>query len=391
MIATLIWFILILSVIVISHEFGHFIVARANGIRVNEFDVGMGPTLISFKKGETTFALKLLPLGGACVFDPIEDLDISSDVGKKEKNIAANANVNVNAGEDGEASLYVQKNDDISLYDNDIDKDPHAYKNATVWARISTVVAGPIFNFILAMIFSMIIVAECGTDLPTVAGLTEGRPAATSGISEGDTIVSINGEKIHVWRDISLISILNDGEPLEFEYLHEGRKLTTTITPKYSEEEGRYFIGIEGGADQMECKGANLFKYSWYELVFNFRNTLKSLKQLVLGKLSRDAVSGPVGIAQVVGESYDVAKDYGVSSVVLTMMNIAMLLSVNLGVINLLPLPAIDGGRLVFLLIELVRRKPVPPKYEGYVHIAGFIMFFIITILVLFNDISKFF
>lgn len=367
MIVSLIWFILILSVIVISHEFGHFIVARANGIRVNEFDVGMGPTLFSFKKGETTFALKLLPLGGACIFDPIEDLDSLKEQGEE--------------GEEAEENILTE----------DVEKDVHAYKNASVWARISTVLAGPFFNFLLAMIFAMIIVAKCGTDLPTVGGLTEGRPAEASGLSVGDTIVSINGEKIHVWRDITLISILNSGEELEIGYRHNGELYTTKLTPQYSAEDNRFYIGIEGGTDFMECKGLNLFKYSWYELKFNFRNTLKSLKQLVLGKLSKDAVSGPVGIAKVVDESYEEAKNYGVTSVLLTMMNLAMLLSVNLGVINLLPLPAIDGGRLVFLLIELVRGKPVPPKYEGYVHIAGFILFFILTIFVLFNDIAKFF
>ncbi|MBO7334396.1 MAG: RIP metalloprotease RseP [Lachnospiraceae bacterium] len=359
MLATIIWFIIILSVIVISHEFGHFIIARANGIRVNEFDVGMGPTLFSFTKGETKFALKLLPIGGACIFDGMAELE----------------DPKASEGEDGENKEY----------------DEHAFKNANVWSRIATVLAGPFFNFIIAMIFAMIIVNQCGTDLPTVQGLTEGRPAIDSGLSVGDTIVRINGEKIHVWRDITLISILNDGEPLTIEYLHDGETKTTSLVPLYSEEEGRFFIGIEGGTDFMDCKGLNLFKYSWYELVFNFRNTLKSLKQLVIGKLSRDAVSGPLGVAQVVGESYDVAKDYGARSVILTMMNIAMLLSVNLGVINLLPLPAIDGGRLVFLLIELVRGKPVPAKYEGIVHLVGFVLLFILMIVVLFNDITKFF
>lgn len=347
---SIIWFIVILSVIVISHEFGHFIVARTNGIRVKEFDVGFGPTLCSFTKGETKFALKLLPLGGACIFD----------------------------GED-------------TINPEEEDTDEHSFRNAKVWAKISTVIAGPFFNFILAMVFAMIIVAKCGTDLPTISGITPGRAAENSGICEGDTIISINGEKIHVWRDITLISYLNAGEGLEVVYSHEGEKKTTKIFPKFDEEEGRYFIGIEGGIDYMDCKGWNLFKYSWYEMVFNFRNTLKSLKQLVLGKLSRDDVSGPVGIAKVVDETYDEAKNYGTSSVILTMMNIAMLLSVNLGVINLLPLPALDGGRLVFLLIELVRGKPIPAEKEGIVHLIGIIFFFILAIFILFNDITKFF
>ena len=357
MIATFIWFIVILSVIVISHEFGHFMIARVHGIRVKEFDVGMGPTLASFTKGETKFALKLLPLGGACIFD----------------------------GED------VLPGDDQEEGDKAPELDEHSFRKAKVWHRIATVFAGPFFNFILAMLFAMIIVSNVGTDLPVVQGITEGRAAEEAGLLEGDVILSINNERIHVWRDITLISYLNAGEGLKIDYQRGSEKLSTTLYPTYSEEEGRYYIGIEGGTAYKECKGLELFKYSWYELLFNFRNTFKSLKQLVLGRLSRDDVSGPVGIAQVVGESYDAAKEYGVKSVVLTMMNIAMLLSVNLGVINLLPLPALDGGRLIFLFIEVVRGKPVPAEKEGIVHLIGIILFFILTIFVLFNDISRFF
>lgn len=347
MAVSIIWFLIILSVIVISHELGHFLIAKANNIRVKEFSLGMGPTICSFTKGETKFSLKALPLGGSCAFDGEDGL---SDEGKN---------------------------------------DERSFRNANVWARISCVFAGPFFNFILAMIFSMIIVANCGSDLPVINGLTKGRPAISSGLEVGDIITSINGEKIHVWRDITLISILSEGEEMTIEYDRNGTKGKVSFEPLYDSESGRYFIGIEGGNTYIECKGAKLFKYSWYELVFNFRNTLKSLKQLVLGKLSKDAVSGPVGIAQVVGENYEVAKDYGVKSVVLTMMNIAMLLSVNLGVINLLPLPALDGGRLVFLFVEVFRGKPVPADKEGIVHLIGIIAFFILAILILFNDVMR--
>ncbi len=361
MVISVIWFIIILSIIVLSHEFGHFIIARVNGIRVIEFAMGFGPTLFSFKKKGTKFSLKLLPLGGACVFDGEDELPGSE---KKEEPVE-------------EAFDTEEKPQGIS------------FREANVWARISTVFAGPFFNFIVSFIFAMIIVGFCGTDLPTVQGLTKGRPAIDSGLEIGDTITKINGEHIHVWRDITLISILNDGEELTIEYERNGETGEVSFAPLYSEEDERFYIGIEGGTDYMDCKGLNLFKYSYYELIFNFRNTLKSLKSLVLGKLSTDNISGPVGIAQVVDESYDAAKEYGVSSVILTMMNIAMLLSVNLGVINLLPLPALDGGRLVFMFVEVLRGKPVPPEKEGVVHLIGIILFFILTIFVLYNDILR--
>lgn len=352
---SIIWFIIILSVIVISHEFGHFLIARLNGIRVVEFDVGMGPMLCSFTKKGTKFALRALPLGGACIFE----------------------------GMDGTGTM--EKDSDSP----EEEKLGMAFPEAPVWARISTVFAGPFFNFIIAFIFAMVIVANCGTDLPVIRGLTEGRPAIEAGLLEGDVITKINGERIHVWRDIMLISILNEGEELTIGYERDGKPGEVSLVPAYSKEDKQYYIGIERGPYNVDCKGFDLFEYSWYELVFNFRNTLKSLKQLVLGKLSADDISGPVGIAQIVDESYDSAKEYGASSVILTMMNIVMLLSVNLGVINLLPLPALDGGRLVFLLVEVVRGKPIPPEKEGIVHIVGIVLFFILSILVLFNDISR--
>lgn len=360
---SIIWFIIILAVIVVSHEFGHFIIARVNGIRVLEFDIGFGPTLISFKRKGTKFAIKLLPLGGACVFDQ-DLLEV----------------------EESEADLRKPEDDE-----NDEEKPAgKLFREANVWARISTVFAGPFFNFIIAFIFSMIIVGAVGTDLPVVQGLTEGRPAIDSGLMVGDTITKINGESIHVWRDITLISILNSGENLTIEYLRKtGEKGTVSFAPAYEEKEGRYYIGIEGGTTFMDCRGVNLFKYSYYELIFNFRNTLKSLKSLILGKLSTDNLSGPVGIAQVVDESYDVAKEYGATSVILTMMNIAMLLSVNLGVINLLPLPALDGGRLIFLIVEVFRGKPIDPKKEGIIHFIGIVLFFLLTIFVFYNDIRR--
>ena len=161
--ASIIWVIIIRSVIVIAHEFGHFIVARMNGIRVLEFDVGFGPTLLHFTKKGTKFALKALPFGGACIFD--------SDV-----------------------ALEPHKDAELKADEDELLEKPAGipFREAKVWARISAVFAGPFFNFILAMIFSMIIVANCGSDLPTISNLTEGRPAIESGLQVGDTITAIN-------------------------------------------------------------------------------------------------------------------------------------------------------------------------------------------------------
>ena len=364
MAVSIIWVIVILSIIIISHEFGHFILAKANGIRVIEFSLGMGPTLLHFYKNGTKFSLKLFPIGGSCMFD----------------------------GEPSEATVREDGKEDeaVVLEAKDQAEAPGIpFPEANVWARISSVFAGPFFNFIVAFIFAMIIVGSAGSDIPIIQGLTEGRAAYDSGLCVGDEITKINGESIHLWRDITLISMLNSGEELTIEYKRGDERGVVTIVPSFSEEDGRFYMGIEGGTTYIDCKGLKLFEYSWYELIFNFRNTLKGLKSFVVGKLSVDNLGGPVAIAQVVDDSYDSVKDYGASSVILTMMNIAMLLSVNLGVVNLLPLPALDGGRLVFLLIEVVRGKPIPPKKEGIVHLIGIILFFILTVFVFFNDIMR--
>ena len=354
MVISIIWFILILSVIVISHEFGHFLLARVNGIHVVEFAVGMGPSLFHFDKKGTRFSLRLLPLGGACIFE----------------------------GEDGLNSS--EENDEVREHGM-------KFTDANVWARISSVFAGPFFNFVIAFIFAMIIVSNSLVDLPVIQGLTEGRAAIDSGLMVGDTITKLNGESIHLWRDITLVSLLNTGEEITVEYDRNGTKGVVSFVPTYSEEEERYFLGIEGGTTYIKCKGLDIFEYSWYELVFNFRNTLKGLKQMILGKLSMDNLSGPVGIAQAVDETYDSVKEYGASMIVLNMMNIAMLLSVSLGVMNLLPIPALDGGRLVFLIIEVFRGKPVPAEKEGIIHLIGIVLLFLLMIFVLFNDVARLF
>lgn len=344
-------FIVIFSVIVISHEFGHFILAKANGIRVVEFAVGMGPTICAFHKGETKYSLKLLPFGGACMFDGEDGLNM----------------------EEGSAP------------------EPGSFLAANVWSRISCVIAGPLFNFLLAFIFSLIVVGYCGTDLPVLEQVTEGGAAETAGLQTGDIIKEINGENIHLYREVSLISMLNQGESMEIVYERDGEKHETTVNPIYDEAAGRYYMGIYGRGTYIECKGFKLLQYSAYEVQYWMRATFKSLGMILHGNVSKDDVSGPVGIAQVVGETYEATKDHGASTVLFSMMNIAILLSVNLGVLNLLPLPALDGGRLVFLFVEVIRGKPVPPEKEGMVHFIGLVVFMVLMVLVMYNDIMRLF
>lgn len=353
MIRTIILFIIVFGLVVISHELGHFLIGRKNGIRVVEFAVGMGPTLFSFTRGGTKWSLKLLPLGGACMFEGDDGLEREESSGPE-------------AG------------------------DGIAFTEAGVWARIAAVFAGPFFNFILAFIMAVILSVFTGADLPVVGTVMENSAAMEAGLRQGDVITKIGREPIHFYREVSMISALNQGETMQITYERNGEKSVTTLVPRYSEEDGRYYMGITNGGEYLECNPLQVFQYGFYEVEYWVKLTYKSLAMLVKGQVTKDDVTGPVGIAQLVGESYDQAEeDYGTSYAILTMLQIVVLLSVNLGIMNLLPIPALDGGRLVFMLVEVVRGKPVPPEKEGMVHFAGLVVLMVLMVFIMYNDIMR--
>lgn len=349
---TLILFVLIFGVVVISHEFGHFLLAKANGIHVIEFSVGMGPNLFSFQKGDTRYSLKLLPIGGACLFEGEDGLNEKED------------------GEDHSGSFL----------------------NANVWARISTVLAGPVFNFILGFIVAFIMVNMLvAVRDPVATEIVDGGAAQEAGLLPGDRILALNGSKIHLFEEIQLFCMTYRGGEVTVQYERDGVKGTTTLTPQYDESVGYYMIGIKN-AHFVELSGLNSFRYAWYEMRYCVKMTWKSLEMLVQGQVSRQDVAGPVGIAvNVVGKTYETVKDYGWQSVLLSMLNITLMLTVNLGILNLLPIPALDGGRLVFLIWEAITHKPVPPEKEGMVHFIGLMFFMVLMVFLLFNDLVNIF
>lgn len=351
---TLIFFIVIFGAVVIAHEFGHFLLAKANGIHVVEFAVGMGPNIVSFKKGGTKYALKLFPIGGACMFE----------------------------GEDG-------------LAEKEGEESEGSFQKASVWGRISTVAAGPFFNFILAFIiaFVMVNMADVIAILDPIASqVIEGGGADAAGIRDGDKLISLNGERLRLYQEISLyMQTSYAGGDIEVVYEREGVRYTTTVTPQYDEAMGISLLGVIN-TSYVQPKGFETLKYAWYEMRYSAKATYKSLGMLFRGKVSRQDVAGPVGIAvNVVGKTYEAAKDYGWQSVLLSMLNITLMLSVNLGILNLLPIPALDGGRLVFLFLEIIRGKPIPPEKEGIVHFVGLMFFMVLMVFVFFNDLANIF
>lgn len=335
--------IILFSIIILFHELGHFLLAKKNGIRVNEFCLGLGPTIIGIKKGETKYSLKLFPFGGACMME----------------------------GEDEES------------------EDARSFQKKSVWARISVVAAGPIFNFIMAFVFAFILLMCIGYDKPVVQQVMEGYPAQEAGMEAGDTIISMNGKRVHFYREVSLYTYFHPGEEIDIVFERDGKRMEATVVPEYNEESGKYLIGFQGSSPREKGNVLETVKYSAYELKYWITTTIDSLRMLITGQVGVDQMSGPVGIVNTIGETYDASKTEGAFMVFVNMLNIAILLSANLGVMNLLPLPALDGGRLVFLIIEAIRRKRIDPDKEGMVHFVGFMLLMALMVFVLFNDIRN--
>lgn len=332
--------ILIFSLIVLFHEFGHFLLAKRGGICVTEFSLGMGPRLLSKQIGETRYSWKLLPFGGSCMM----------------------------------------------LGEDDGDTQEGSFGSKSVWTRISVVAAGPIFNFILAFLMALVIIGSIGYDEPVIAGVSEGYPAQEAGLQAGDTIVSMNGTRIHIYREVSLYVSLHQGQTVTLVYERDGEQHTVVLEPKQSEE-GTYYLGLMGSGARTKGNILQTIGYSAYEVKYWIATTLKSLGMLVTGGVSADDVSGPVGIVSTIGETYNEVKDDGAYYVWLNMLYISILLSANLGVMNLLPIPALDGGRLVFLIIEAIRGKRIDPEKEGMVHFVGLMLLMALMVLVMFNDV----
>ena len=345
----IVWSLLIFGLVVIIHELGHFLIAKKNGVYVTQFSIGMGPKLLHFKKGETEYCIKLLPIGGSCMM----------------------------LGEDGEEIA------------EGIDKN-RSFQAKSVWARIAVIAAGPIFNFILAFVGSVIMVLCIGVDKPVIAEMMEGYPAYEAGVRAGDEIISMNGRNIGVYRDVSMYIQLHQGETIDLVYARNGERFETSIAPKLGED-GYYLMGITGGA-YTKCENPiEVVKYAVAEVGYWIHMVFDSLKMMVSGQVGREDVGGPVRIVGMIGDTYEQSAAISGFAVFINMLNMVIFLSANLGVMNLLPIPALDGGRLFIMLIEVVTRKRVPEKVEGYIHMAGFAVLMSLMVLILFNDISLMF
>jgi len=340
--------ILIFGLIIFIHELGHFAAAKFNGIKVHEFSLGLGPTIIGKKFKGTIFSLKLFPLGGACMM-----------------------------GED------------------DIDDDSlGSFNSKSVWRRFTVIAAGSFMNLLLALILSTIMMSWIGFTPSVVGSVTPDSPAAIQGIEAGDTITRMNGRRVRTFDDISLYTLMNiHGEPMEVVFLRDGETHVVTIHP-VSVTQGeitRYVMGVVSSNQRTYPGFIASIGYGAHNVQFWIQRTIQTVRMLIIGDIGINEMAGPVGIVQMVDDTYQATMEHGVSAVVLSLIWITFLLSANIGVLNLLPLPALDGGRLVFIFLEMIRGKRLPPEKEGMVHFVGIVLLLSLMAYIMFNDIRRIF
>ena len=443
--------LLIFTVIVVAHELGHFLLAKKNGVGVPEFSVGMGPRLVTVAKTEngfmvkffcsqkmmeenedwknvTKYSWKLLPIGGSCAMVG-EDEDNDAPDSFNSKGVWARFSIVVagpffnfifafvcsiiiiaNSGVDYPQvqSVYSgQPAQTAGIETGDMIKSINGRK-ISIGREVETYVqlhplTGEDVEITLerdgkektitldpnykTYLFGFSYTAN-KTDDTEISAITEGKPFDKAGIQAGDKIVHVNGTEVSNGEELKNVMEENSsaGKETTFGIQRDGTVQEYKITPEPYETKT---LGFYAGGNVTGQNAFVVLKYSLIEVKYWIETTVASLGQLITGKISTKELSGPVGIVDTVGTVLDQSTSYGMRVVVLNMLIMSVLLSANLGVMNLLPLPALDGGRLVFILIEAVRGKPVSRDKEGYVHFAGFILLMLLMVFVMYNDIIR--
>lgn len=341
-------FLVILTVIVAFHEFGHFLLAKLTGVYVYEFAIGMGPKICGFKKGETEYTLRAIPIGGFCSLAG-EDLD-----------------------EDDSKKIPKEKR----------------LQNKTAWQRFLIMVFGPLNNFILAVAILFLIACIWGgnTMNPVITEVESGSAAEISGIKVGDKVLKIDGNKISTSDDIVLyLAVAKPEKGTTFNVKHtDGSTETIKVKPKKVKENGETSYKYGVGMKQKKYKGiGGALTYTYKKTISIFKQMFVTVKYLATGGISLGQLSGPVGIYSIVGQT----RSAGVANIFYLMA----FLSINVGFINLLPIPAFDGGHILFIIIELIKGSPVKPEIENMIHTVFLFLLMLLMVVITINDIIKLF
>ncbi|MBH0319811.1 RIP metalloprotease RseP [Bacillus cereus] len=415
---TAIAFILIFGALVFFHELGHLYFAKRAGILCREFAIGFGPKIFSFEKNETVYTIRLLPLGGyvrmagedADTFElkpgkkvglvlneKDEVVKLVFDGYEKYPNVRVieveqadlEHNLTISGYEEYEEELQtfrVNEKARIITAGEEIQIAPYnrQFGSKKLGQRALTIFAGPAMNFILAFVIFVILgfVQGVPIDKPTVGKVMDNSAAQQAGLKENDTIQAIDGKNTSTWKDVVTIVRENPNKEITLQVKRDNEQFNVKVTPTL-DKEGKDEVGRIGVYSPVEKTVMGSIKsgfeqtYQWTKLIF------ESLVKLVTGQFSINELSGPVGIYNLT----DQVVDYGFTRV----LSLAAVLSINLGLFNLLPVPALDGGRLFFFLIEALRGKPIDRQKEGMVHFIGFALLMLLMLVVTWNDIRKFF
>lgn len=333
--------LLIIAVLILVHEWGHFMAARKIGIPVWEFSIGFGPRLFGWKKHGTDFSVRIIPLGGY---------------------------VRMAGEEPGDAN------------------DPEGYNNRKPWEKMGVAFAGPFMNFVMALLIFVYVYSVVGiphpSEQPLIGQVVAGTPAEKAGLKANDLVLAIDRKPIASWDELTAgIASAKAGQTLHFQVKRDGRTVNLDINPVKNEQTGKASIGVMGAMTYDKQGVINAIKIGFqqtYELTVLL---LSSLGMLFSGGASVGDLAGPVGITKMIGEAAQVG--------IVLLLSFTAFLSINLGVLNLLPIPALDGSRIVFALVEAIRRKPLEPEREGFIHWLGFLFLISLMVLVTFNDIVR--
>ncbi len=331
--------ILVFGSVIFIHEFGHFITAKKSGIKVNEFAIGMGPLLFSKTVGETQYSLRLLPIGGYCAME----------------------------GEDEESD------------------DERSFSNAPVWKRIVVVIAGAMMNLLLGFLILGILTATGGSIASrTVAKFYDDASTEASGLRVDDKIIMVNGSRIFVAEDIFYEMLYVEDGKADMVVIRNGEKVMlddVTFKTERDEENDVNLIVLDFAVYGVKKTVGSVIKSSFLQAISTTRLIIKSVLQIITGVVPVNSLSGPVGIVSVIGD----AAGNGLRS----LLNILSYISIDLGVMNLLPVPALDGGKLLLLLIEAITKKKLDQKWEIVINIAGFALLILLMVFATYNDIAR--
>lgn len=349
------WYVLLallmLGVMIMVHEAGHYLAARACGIAVKEFSLGFGPKLIHWKgkKSGTEFSIRPIPLGGFCMF-------------------------------------YGDTDDDPDLKKQD---DPRCYNNFAPWKRLISVIAGPLMNFVLAALVAVVLLSAYGgaAVAPVIASVNPASPAEEAGLMPGDVLLSVNGVDMSEQNAQGAVDATNlaaDGEPVLLTISRNGVTMEASVMPVYDEGEGRRLMGVTISTQTRPLHFGEVLS-STGELCANASVAIiKGIGQLFTDPDALNQTSGPVGVVALVAEQ---TQQYGLSQY----LYLIVVLSINLGLMNLLPIPGLDGSRVVFLLIEWIARKPVPRKVEAIIHLCGYALLILFVLFITGKDVLNLF